>query len=106
MSCACVALAARREALLLLSLPYLTPETEEVILQADLSPEWAAFSEKYALLRREGESPLQIPLAAGMGTIPKAFFENPAPFYLEIMGKKGKDHMSTNQVCGVFAVKP
>ncbi len=100
-----VALAAVGKELSLLSLPPFSEETLAMILQVDLSPEWGAFPQKYAVLWREGEAPLQLPLAGGTAAIRKAFFEKETPFYLHILGKNGKKRLSTNQVCGRFVRK-
>ena len=100
-----VALAAVGKELTLLSLPPFTGETLAMILQIHLSPEWGAFPQKYAVLWREGEAPLQLPLAGGTAAVPKAFFEKEAPFYLHLLGRNGRKYLSTNQVCGQFVRK-
>ena len=95
-----------RERLFLQSLPMLPEEPCPVILQAVFSEEWDAFPEKYALLWREGEELLRIPLAENAGEIPWSFSTVGTPFYLCVRGEKGKDYLSTNQVCGAFVKKP
>ena len=95
-----------RERLFLRSLPMLPEEPCPVILQAVFSEEWDAFPEKYAVLWREGGESLKIPLQEGVGEIPWAFALEAAPFYLHIRGERGKEYLSTNQVCGAFVEKP
>ena len=95
-----------QERLFLRSLPMLPEEPCPVILQAVFSEEWDAFPEKHAFLWREGEEVLRIPLAESTGEIPGDFAASEEPFYLCVRGEKGKDYLSTNQVCGAFVKKP
>ena len=95
-----------REQLFLRTLPMLPEEPCSVILQAVFSEEWDAFPAKYAVLWREGEEVLRIPLAESAGEIPWDFAASEAPFYLCARGERGKDYLSTNQVCGAFVKKP
>ena len=101
-----VTLEAFEEQLFLRCLP-LRPQGECcLLLQVRFSSRWDAFPEKYAVLWREGGESLKIPLQEGIGEIPWVFALEAAPFYLHIRGERGKEYLSTNQVCGAFVEKP
>lgn len=97
-----VLLEAQNGDLRLTALPVLTEEDCVLRIRASFSPSWEVFSEKYALLWREGGETLHLPLTAGECVIPPDFTETEAPFYLRLRGEEGKRHFSTNQVCGAF----
>lgn len=85
-----------------LSLPCLPEEPFCGRLQVVLSPEWETLAHTAVLLWREGESFLQVPLTAGVGEIPEAFFQSRSPFYLRLTGEDGSRRISTNEICAAW----